>query len=86
MVGGRTLWGVDYKLAVVNLMATVVMVSVGHKFWWIGVAILFHSLLRAAYKADPDVLKVYLHYVLQSHRYEPWPHPGSRQARPKGWG
>lgn len=86
MVGNRTLWGVDYKLAVVNLLFGVMMVAVAHHLWWVPCAIFIHVLLRSAYRADPDVLQVYLRYVLQGHSYEPWSHPGSRQQRPEGWG
>ncbi|MDN5873127.1 MAG: VirB3 family type IV secretion system protein [Sinobacteraceae bacterium] len=86
MVGGRTLWGVDYKLAVLNLMSSVLMIGVAHYYWWILFAIGIHALLHSAYKADPDVLAVYVRYVREAHTYEPWPHPGSRAGRPPGWG
>lgn len=85
MVGRRTLWGIDYRLAVVNLMLAATMIAVGHKWWWLGIAVLFHVLLRAAYRADPDVFAVYVRYVKQGHRYEPWPHPSPANPRPKGW-
>lgn len=85
MVGQRTLWGVDYRLAICNLMLAGMMIGAAHYLWWIAVAIAFHGLLRAAYRADPDVLAVYIRYVKQGHRYEPWPHPDSRNPRPKGW-
>lgn len=86
MIGGRTLWGVDYPLAVGNLMLAGMLVAVGHIWWWIIPAIGIHSLLKMAYSADPDLFKVYMRYVKQGHRYEPWAHRDSRNSRPQGWG
>ncbi|APZ42542.1 VirB3 family type IV secretion system protein [Acidihalobacter ferrooxydans] len=85
MIGGRTLWGVDYPLAVANMMFAAAFVAVGHLWWWIAVAVMIHGLLRMAYRADPDMFKVYIKYVKQGHQYEPAWHPDSKNPPPGGW-
>ncbi|WP_038093150.1 VirB3 family type IV secretion system protein [Acidihalobacter prosperus] len=85
LIGGRVLWGVDYPLAVGNLTLAVMLVVVGHIYWWVLAAIGIHRLLGMAHRADPDMFKVYLRYAKQGHRYEPWAHPDSRNRRPGGW-
>lgn len=85
MIGGRTMWGVDYQLAVLNMMFAVMFVAVGHMFWWIIVSLLIHKLLRMAYSSDPQLFKVYMRYVKQGHSYDPWSQARNRNPRPGGW-
>ncbi|MHB8409455.1 MAG: VirB3 family type IV secretion system protein [Acidiferrobacterales bacterium] len=86
LIGTRELWGVEYSLAVINLTVALAAVIAEHAWWWIGVAMGVHALLRRLYRIDPDVRNVYARFMKQGHRYEPWPREGARNRRPKGFG
>lgn len=86
MIGAKTLGGVEYPLAVANLTFALMMVLAAHLWLWVLAAAGFHGVLAQAYRADPDMRRVYARYVRQGVRYEPWAGENARNRRPVGFG
>lgn len=86
MIGERSLGGVEYTLAVANIVFALMMVLAAHFWLWIPIAFGIHALMAQGYRADPQVRRVYARYIRQGVRYEPWGQETARNRRPAGFG
>jgi len=51
------------------------------------ISILLHFFLKSLYRGDPFLRPIYMRYMRQSDRYEPWPDISPKRAkRPIGYG
>lgn len=53
---------------------------------WLVLAWLIHQALKPASKNDPFLRRIYLRYINQADRYEPYPYEDSRCNRPTDFG
>lgn len=81
----QSLGGAERGLTIVNGTTAAVMIWQLHYLWWIPVGAVIQFFLRWMFKKEPLLRKIYLRYVTQSDRYDPWPHAvDSKNMRPLG--
>jgi len=80
--------GVEQRLLLLNIGLLALIVWLFKFLWWPVVTWLIHQFLKSLHRKDPHVRGVYLVYMRQGDRYEPWPEPRPRRnLRPEdGYG
>lgn len=82
----RLILGVDHKLAMLNMIAAAEFVLILGMPWMAPGFLVSHLVLAYATKRDPMIRPVYMRYMKQKDRYEPWPRTSGANQRPIGWG
>lgn len=74
--------GAEKSLAAANLAFTLAFVMAAQVWQWILMGPIIHLFLVWLTKKDPLSRKIYIRYMRQGKRYDPWPHEG-RQFNPR---
>ncbi len=83
----KTLGGVEDRIAIFNATLALAVVMGTGLWYWLLVATALHLALARMTRHDPWLRQVYIGYVRQCDRYDPWPRAGLRQGRrPAGFG
>jgi len=81
------LLGGEFRLVVFNAGFYLFMLILIKAWWWFPVTWLVHQFLKSITKNDPWLRKIYLVYMKQSNRYEPFPESAPKRGlRPIGCG
>lgn len=73
--------GVEKPFAITNFTLAMVLVGELHLFFFAGVAVLTHLVLRRITRGDPFTRTAYIRYNLQADTYEPWIASDFRQGQ-----
>jgi type IV secretion system protein TrbD len=83
----KTIAGVEDRVAILNATFALAIVMASGLWPLILVAAGLHAALARCTREDPYLRRVYLCYVRQSGRYDPWPSVHGRSGRrPNGFG
>lgn len=79
--------GTEPQLLMLNVGVFLFMFISFKAWWWLGVAWVMHQLMKSMSKGDPFMRSVYLVYMRQADRYEPYPEAmPRRRLRPVRFG
>ncbi len=87
LLQAKTIAGVEDRLAILNATCALAIVM-GTGLWpYLGVALAAHVLAARATRDDPYLRSIWLQYLRQADRYDPWPCVRGRHGRrPHGFG
>lgn len=78
--------GAEKSLAVANLSITMAFVMAAQVWQWLLVGPVVHAFLVWLTKRDPLTRMIYIRYMRQGNRYDPWPRDGHQlNPRPRGF-
>lgn len=80
--------GVEQRLLMLNIGILALIVWLFKFLWWPVLTWVAHQVLKALHRKDPEIRGVYLVYMRQADRHEPWVDPRARRnLRPEnGYG
>lgn len=83
VIGKRRILGVPFGYTVLNFSGMFSLAWFSQEWPLALLAVFNFMVMRILFKKEPSAVEIWFRYRAQAERYEPWPHPSTKDQRGK---